>query len=52
MVMSIILIILLFYAFGFSPLRLIKKIGKAFFVLVGLYVILMIVLCILGLVVG
>ena len=56
MVISIILIILLCYAFGFSPLgtalRIVKKIGKLFFILVGLWAILMIVLCVLGLIVG
>ena len=52
MAMSIILIILFCYALGLKPLRLLQKIGKSFFTLIGLWIILMIVLCILGLIIG
>ena len=49
MAISIILIIILLSALGLKPWRLILKIGKAFFVLVGLYVAIMIVLLLLSL---
>ena len=40
MAMSIILIILFCYALGLKPLRLLLKIGKGFFTLIGLWIIL------------
>lgn len=52
MVTTIILIILLCCAFGFNPLRILQAIGKGFFTLIGLRIILMIVRCVLGLIIG
>ena len=46
MAISIILIFLLCYVIGFSPLYLFMKIGKGFFALVGLWIIVLIILCI------
>lgn len=52
MAVSIILIFLFLCALGLKPLRILQAIGNGFFTLIGLWIILMIVLCVLGLIIG
>lgn len=49
---TIFIIILICCFFGINPLRILQAIGKGFFTLIGLWIILMIVLCVLGLIIG
>ena len=48
MVTTIILILILCYVFGFSPIRLIEKIGNLFLFLIGLWVIFVIIYAVLA----
>lgn len=48
----IFMIILICCALGIKPLRILQAIGKGFFTLIGLWIILMIILCVLGIIIG
>ena len=48
MVTAIILILIICYAFGFSPMRLIEKIGNLFLFLIGLWVIFVVIYAVLA----
>ena len=48
MVTTIVLILILCYAFGFSPVRLIEKVGNLVLFLLGLWVIFIVIYAVLA----